>query len=790
MYCSTCGKEISDTAEYCPYCGKSAKEKPIEGTITEMEPTKQPAKYAPIISTILVAVSLLFVFIKPLLGIIISAIGIVYGIAAIKKAGGKWLKVTLIVSILSLLINCFAAIFTNPHKDSDKSTGAQASEASLESEAEREKAQGTQQETQQQPAPSDNTDSQPESDLDSFTIMVYIIGSNLESDGGAATSDILEMASAIYGEDVNVVIQTGGAKQWYISDIPADKIGRFELRDGFLTMVEELPQTSMCRQSTLAEFIKWGEATYPSERYGLILWDHGGGVLSGYGVDENYSGEHLLIPSIASAVEDADVHFDFIGFDACLMGCLECAYSLKDSADYLIASEESEAGIGWFYTDWLTYIGQNPDAPMEEIGRKIVDGLVDSNEADQYWGKDAHKTATLSLIDLDKIDNAYLAWKKFLGMNYEKLKEGGFNNLSKARTNARCYGDNPSNGTYSDMIDMLDYVNECALPGTYDIAQDIRSCIVYTNSNISGSNGLSVYLPYYLPGRLDKWSMPMLKDIGFDDDYFTYFSAFCAALASGNSSIEYEGSLTEDISLPEVTIPELIAFENIDGQLAIPFSEDQVDTIVKIEIEAGSVNQNVDDSTLILTHGIGARFINLTEDGKLIADNSQMEILAFFSDYGDEHYSSFSFYSGFYDYGTYEDGTQYKVQYSPAILNGDELIGILVYTHQTSDGTYDYKTLGYVIEDENQYADRALYQFSVGDVVSPRVSGYMCEDDPYTPFSVDVEQTLVIGEDGLKCGYFRGYSTMDTFFKEHDYVYRYIITDIYQNRHYTQWVYY
>lgn len=786
MYCSACGKEISDTSEYCPYCGKTTKEKPVEGTITEKETNKQPAKYAPIISTILVAVSLLFVFIKPLLGIIISAIGIVYGIAAIKKAGRKWLKVTLIVSILSLLINCFATIFTEPHKDGDKSTDAQVSEASLESETERETAQ----ETQQQPEPSDNTDSQPESDLDSFTIMVYIIGSNLESDSRAATSDILEMANAIYGEDVNVIIQTGGAKKWYISDIPADKIGRFELRDGYLTMVDELPQTSMCRESTLTEFIKWGEASYPSDRYGLILWDHGGGVLNGYGVDENYPDDYLLIPSIASAIEGTDVHFDFIGFDACLMGCLECAYSLKDSADYMIASEESEAGIGWFYTDWLTYIGQKPDAPMEEIGRKIVDGLVDSNEADQYWGEDANKTATLSLIDLDKIDNAYLAWKNFLGMNYKKMKEGGFDNLSKARTNARCYGDIPSNGTYFEMVDMLDYVNECALPGTYDIAQDIRSCIIYTNSNISGSNGLSVYLPYYRPGLLNNWSIPMLKAIGFDDDYFTYFDAFCTALASGNTSIEYEGSLTEDISIPEVTIPELIEFESIDGQLVIPFSEDQVDTIVKIEIEAGAVNQNVQDYTLILTHGIGSRFINLTEDGKLIADNSQMEILAFFSDYGDEHYSSFSFYSGFYDYGTYEDGTQYKIQYSPAILNGDQPIGILTWTYEDSYGMYYSYVQGYVREDENQYADRALYQFSVGDVVSPRVHGYNYDNDPFTPFSADSEQSLIIGEDGLKCGYFRGYSTMDTFFKEHNYVYRYIITDIYQNHHYTEWVYY
>lgn len=772
MNCSGCGKEISDAAKFCPYCGKSA--------INEKETKKRPAKGAPVISVILVAVSLLLVFIVPFLGILISAIGIVYGIVVIRKIEKKkWMGVGVAACVCALLVNCSAILFAGSDKPADRSVDAQVRKTVYTESAT---------EPEQETEPDDNTDSQLNGDLDAFTIMVYIIGSNLESGGGSATSDIVEMANAVYGEDVNVVIQTGGAKKWQNSIVPADKIGRFELRDGYLTMVEELPQASMCRESTLTEFIKWGESSYPSDRYGLILWDHGGGFLNGYGSDENYPGEFLLIPSIASAVGNAGVHFDFIGFDACLMGCLECAYSLKDSADYMVASEESEAGIGWFYTDWLTYIGQNPDASMEEIGRKIVDGLVETNEADSHWGADEFKTATLSLIDLDKIDNAYLAWKKFLGMNYEKLKDGGFDILSKARENARCYGDNPSNDTYFEMVDMLDYVNECALPGVYDIVQDIRSCIVYTNSNISGSNGLSVYLPYYYPNLLDRWSVPMLESIGFEEDYFTYFDAFCAALASGNSSIEYDGSLAEDISIPEVTIPELIAFDDIDGQLGISFSEEQVNTIVKIEMETGAVvAEEAEDATFIFTHGVGMSFIKLTEDGKLIADKSQMEVPVFYRDYGDWE---IFFYRGSYDYGTYEDGTEYRIQYSPAILNGDELIGILTYIYQDSYGEYYYYVQGYVREEGNQYADRALYQFREGDVIVPRVNIYNYEEDPFTPFLLEVpDSCLIVGEDGLKCEYLRG-SLWDTYFKESNYVYRYVITDIYQNRHYTEWIYY
>ena len=46
------------------------------------------------------------------------------------------------------------------------------------------------------------------------TIMVYIVGSNLESDSGCATMDIQEMCEANIGSNVNLIIEAGGAKRW------------------------------------------------------------------------------------------------------------------------------------------------------------------------------------------------------------------------------------------------------------------------------------------------------------------------------------------------------------------------------------------------------------------------------------------------------------------------------------------------------------------------------------------------------------------------------------------------
>ena len=52
-------------------------------------------------------------------------------------------------------------------------------------------------------------------------------------------------------------------------------------------------------------------------------------------------------------------------FDACLMGMIEVADVLSDYSDYMIASEEMEAGDGWDYsflrqmTDYGYYDGRD-----------------------------------------------------------------------------------------------------------------------------------------------------------------------------------------------------------------------------------------------------------------------------------------------------------------------------------------------------------------------------------------------------------------------------------------------
>ena len=49
---------------------------------------------------------------------------------------------------------------------------------------------------------------------DTVTIMVYMCGTDLESRSGMGTSDLQEMASAQLGSNVNLLVYTGGCRQW------------------------------------------------------------------------------------------------------------------------------------------------------------------------------------------------------------------------------------------------------------------------------------------------------------------------------------------------------------------------------------------------------------------------------------------------------------------------------------------------------------------------------------------------------------------------------------------------
>ena len=137
-----------------------------------------------------------------------------------------------------------------------------------------------------------------------ITVMVYICGADLSD---CAESDIAEMVSAGIPANgsLNLLLTTGGAKRWSRHYGISRTSNQFHLvtEDGLETL-ESIGDRNMGEADTLSEFIQYGYANYPADRYVLILWDHGGGPLGGVCIDYKHGRDALMLDELERALQD------------------------------------------------------------------------------------------------------------------------------------------------------------------------------------------------------------------------------------------------------------------------------------------------------------------------------------------------------------------------------------------------------------------------------------------------------------------------------------------------------
>ena len=365
---------------------------------------------------------------------------------------------------------------------------------------------------------------------DTVTIMVYMCGTDLESRSGMGTSDLQEMLNASFGRNINLLIYTGGCKAWKNSAVSSSDNQIWQVRDGKLVCLQkDLGSVSMTDPGTLAGYIQWCAKNYPASRYELILWDHGGGSVSGYGYDEKFaSSGSMSLAGLDSALSAAGVKFDFIGFDACLMATVETALTMSQYADYLIASEETEPGVGWYYTDWLTDFGKDTSKPTIQVGRNIVDSFVDTCAQ-----KCPGQLTTLSVIDLAELEHTLPdALTEFSNATTKLIREQEYQTVSNARSGTREFAQ-------SSKIDQIDLVHLAQNLGTREgkaLTDVLLSAVKYnrTSSNMTNAYGLSVYFPYRKTNTVDR-AVSTFEQIGMDRSFTRCIRQFSDVVASGQA---------------------------------------------------------------------------------------------------------------------------------------------------------------------------------------------------------------------------------------------------------------
>ena len=295
------------------------------------------------------------------------------------------------------------------------------------------------------------------------TLMVYMNGSDLESDYGCAAVDLEEMAEALNkiddGEKIRIVVEAGGAAQWQYEPMNDISYGRFCLtKNRDEVEVQELKARNMGRADTLADFLNYGIGSYPAEHYGLICWNHGEGQIQGFGCDLNFNEDSLTLDEIRDALEKSVVSkpLDFVAMDACLMGNVELAAVLEGKAGYLIASEDLEPQEGYDYC-WLEAL--NADDTSEAYGKQIGDAII---TAYQCFFEKADYSATLSLIDINTFHKFHEAFDELMGAVNNCLitaedAELFFQELGKKR--AQILGFNYQNvSNRTEQVDLMDFI--------------------------------------------------------------------------------------------------------------------------------------------------------------------------------------------------------------------------------------------------------------------------------------------------------------------------------------------
>lgn len=605
---------------------------------------------------------------------------------------------------------------------------------------------------------------------DTYTLMLYMCASDLESECGFATEDLNEIMYGYTAGNLNVIVQTGGTAEWQNTVVADDRCQRYQVTEDGLELVDDsLGMQNMADSATLTDFIQYCSSNYAADHYGLVLWDHGGGVVGGYGYDENFGGDSMSLTEMSRALGDASVHLDMLGFDACLMANFETCLMAAPYADYLIASEEPEPGCGWYYTDWIGKLSENCGIPPKRYGRQIIDDYI----TESGWDSPS-MYSTLGMFDLQQVTQKLLpALSQFSDDAVQQLSAGEYRRISQSRSNTRAVYQSEL-----DHIDLLDYAQHSQSETADQLEQAVSDCVVYyrETENGSGDNGLSILFPYYDLSALDMLE-EMYQTLGYDDAYPAFLEQFANVMAGGQISVSGFSNTQNHAAASEYS-----GFQWFDADAG--YDESYYETY------------SADLSLLETTEVDGRCVLELSEEDWEIVNDAAMQMFAvydgFYVDMGLDDYCEFDDYGNliveydqtwvaldgqvvpfFHESYTSDGDSFFTCGSVPCVYNGTDAEIVLVWDTEHPSGYAAGVRPVYT----DSVAAKGLYDICDGDTFQVYYDIY--DEDLNYVETMTLDDEIFTVQDSLEVGYADAAEQLgDTF------IY-YVLEDIYNNTYYT-----
>jgi|GEM_PF-3238199 len=253
-------------------------------------------------------------------------------------------------------------------------------------------------------------------------------------------------------------------------------------------VLKDYGELDMGDPTNLENLIKYCQNNYPAQKTMLSIANHGGGT---YGICwDDTSGTRLTIPNLKQALVNAKAatgkKIDILFMNACLMNTLDVLYQLKDTADYIVASEFSVMGLNFDENLFMQNFNQNAEGSTEDVLNAFMNNKA-SNLYNIVKTKNNNFSPFISDFNnfLDKVltygdDNDYLLMKIIYEDMY-KVDED------------------------FHLIDLIDFVKQVSQKtgkqqiktAAQDLINELSSLEIYHEDSRDWVNGISIYFPSY-----------------------------------------------------------------------------------------------------------------------------------------------------------------------------------------------------------------------------------------------------------------------------------------------------
>ncbi len=211
---------------------------------------------------------------------------------------------------------------------------------------------------------------------------------------------------------------------------------------------------------------------------------------------DNHPQSYLTNKGLKEALLKATHHMgrkiDIVGMDACNMGMVEIGYQIRESADFLIASQDDIPNASWRYDQLLAQLTSNSHLLPRDLARLTTTTYVTA------YRDYIEQPVTLSAMDLtmcDAVRPLIQSLARMLGEAIDDLTKSA--GIDQARRHVRSFGQNQ----FVDLVHLCEILT--GVSGNQQLVQAASAfkaafaSFLVSNSSAgeSNCNGASIYFP-------------------------------------------------------------------------------------------------------------------------------------------------------------------------------------------------------------------------------------------------------------------------------------------------------